>query len=314
MTAKDDSIREMRSEIVHLSEANSRLKREHEEMSQAYETIKEEHRVQTDEFNARMQTHEIEWNERSNAFQAQIEHLQGEMFQKIEDFELQKSTMSGEYEKRTNELEIRIGEMSRELATERERCRAYHEEIEYLRNEVNGLTQALNTGRAEAESAILDLSAEVRVLQKQLECVRTTEATLADEKMRLVAQIDGYHRQLGEIEARFCEAISEKEKLFKEIVELNKRQAERGGSGGGEQVEFKMKIEEKLEQLQTRIEKTKRMSGQFRTSLGGTLTDMNESLVARRFDNHFETVLQNKVNQTTNQFSKGLLTKHKLVK
>lgn len=289
----------VRGELSQLEEANSRLKSEHEVMSDDYERLREDHRVLSNEFHTRLQTIQIEWTERANASQAQVEHLQEDMVRKLEDFELAKSTMRSEYERRINELENRVSELSRELAAQQDQKRTYYDQCESLRAELGGFRGALAESRAQAEMTVLDLTAEIRVLQAQVESARASEYTLADEKARLVAQIDAYHRKLGEIEARFCEAINEKERLFKEIVELNKRQAERAESSE-QNFEFKLKIEEKLEQMQTRFEKTKRMSGHFRTSFGGDRSllisnDMNESLVARRFDSQFETILQNKV-------------------
>ena len=131
---------------------------------------------------------------------------------------------------------------------------------------------------------------EIKLLKNQLETVTAAQSRLNDDRTRLLNELEAYHRELSNLQAKFCEAISEKENLLKEIVELNKQQTNKVDFE--KQIEFQMKLEEKLDQLQTRLDKTKRMSGQFKGPGIGLHT--NESFMVK-LDNQIDTQLQNKV-------------------
>jgi chromosome segregation ATPase len=131
---------------------------------------------------------------------------------------------------------------------------------------------------------------EIKLLKNQLETVTAAQSRLNDDRTRLLNELEAYHRELSNLQAKFCEAISEKENLLKEIVELNKQQTNKVDFE--KQIEFQMKLEEKLDQLQTRLDKTKRMSGQLKGP--GVGPHMNDSFIVK-LDNQIENQLQNKV-------------------
>jgi chromosome segregation ATPase len=170
-------------------------------------------------------------------------------------------------------------------------------EIESLKQEMNseqekkisylGQIQSLSDALVQKDGELEERSMEINLLKSQLETLSTNQLCLNQDETRLLRELETYHRELADLQAKFCEAISEKENLLKEIVELNRSQ-----HSNKVDAEFQMKLEEKLNQLQTRLGKTKRMSDEFKGPC--VSSHMNESFMVK-LDNQIETQLQNKV-------------------
>ena len=196
------------------------------------------------------------------------------------DFQSQKTTMKSDYEKMRDEYDSRFSTIQKEIDAERE-------DLQTLKSE----NDRLIAEKKHSDETKKELSMEIKLLKSQLETVTATQSRLNEDRTRLLNELEAYHRELADLQAKFCEAISEKENLLKEIVELSKRQHS-SKVDAEKQIEFQMKLEEKLDQLQTRLDKTKRMSGQFKGP--GVGSHMNESFMVK-LDNQIETQLQNKV-------------------
>jgi chromosome segregation ATPase len=205
----------------------------------------------------------------------------------IRDFKSQKTTMKSDYEKIRDEYENRFGLIQKEIDEEREAVKA-------LKSENDRLTAE----KKHSEEVKKELSIEIKFIKSQLETVTATQSGLIDDRIRLLNELKAYHREFADLQAKFCEAISEKENMLKEIVELSKRQYS-SKVEAEKQIEFQMKLEEKLDQLQTRLDKTKRMSGQFKGPGIGLHT--NESFMVK-LDNQIDTQLQNKVRFDLNTY------------
>lgn len=160
-------------------------------------------------------------------------------------------------------------------------------------NEMERLNEKFKCERLQWEESNRAMSIDIKMLKSYLENANVMQSRLAEDKTRLSSELEACQRQYAELQGKFYEATSEKEKLLKEIVELSKRQAE--WFDPDKQIEFQVKLEEKLDQLQTRLDKTKRMSGQFK-SPGVSSSNMNESFIVK-IDNQIETKLQNKVSK-----------------
>ena len=205
-----------------------------------------------------------------------------EMHDQLEDCKSQliemselKSQLEQANEHNTN-LTNEIESLKQEMSSEQEKT------IGYL-----GQIQSLSAELVQKDGELEELSMEIKLLKSQLEM---GQSCLNQDGTRLLRELEAYHREFADLQAKFCEAISEKENLLKEIVELNRRQHSNKVDG-----EFQMKLEEKLNQLQTRLDKTKRMSGQFNGP--GVMFNgphINESFMIK-LDNQIETKLQNKV-------------------
>lgn len=265
--------------MASLEESNARLEAENDRARAEYEEEMKAVNQTYGEENCKLS---LEVGELKRTSQAQIQHLQDELLKKIDEIETVKQSMRCDFE-------TRIGELESQLARERDSAAESKRQMDALADE-------LMLERKQTQDARREMGIEMKLMKSQLETATVTQTRLAEDKTRLLAQVETFNREYAELHARFCEATGEKEKLLKEIVELSKKLAERGdASSSDRQLEFQTKLEEKLDQLQSRLDKTKRMSGQFRTpGSGPSSTSMNESFIVK-LDNQIETKLQNKV-------------------
>jgi chromosome segregation ATPase len=235
---------------------------------------------------------ERELGEYKSETTTKIEHLQEEILRKLEEFESQKMTMKSDYEKLRRESEIQAELAQKVIDAEKDALRSLRAENEVVCEEIR-----------KVEETRRELDMEVKLLRTQLESMTVDVSRVNTDNNRLAREKETLRLELVDLKSRFGEATIEKEKLLKEIVDLTSRQS----GNNDRQIEFHMKLEEKFEQLKSRLDKTKRMSGNFSNATyyaasSVSSTNLNETVMDRINDQ-----IQAKVNFTISFYYRKLI-------
>lgn len=211
---------------------------------------------------------------------ARAESLKEVMQRKLDDVEAEQTVLRQTWERRRVEFEGRIELLVDDIECEKKASQVLRDQVGTLRQQLADLNAVLCNERHDFDGVHREMLAEMTILRGQLESARATEAALHADKRRLLDELDAYRRELVELRAKFCAATDEKDKLLKEIVELNKAVVHDDSAGG-----LHFKLDEKLDQLQARLDKTKRLSsvGLTEESIGTKIDTQIEAKVGCTF-------------------------------